>query len=173
MPANLKNSAVATGLTKVSFHSNPKKSNAKKCSNYCTIALISHASKVMLKTTMVFPVVIYRCESWTIKKVERQRIDVFELWCWRRLLRIPWTVRRPNQSILKEISPWCSLVGVMLKLKHQYFGQLMWRADSFEKTLMLGNIEGRKGRGQQKMRWLHSITSSIDMNLSKLWDSEG
>ena len=114
---------------------------------------------------MVFPVVMYGCESWTIKKAECQRIDVFELWYWRRLLRVPWTARRSNQSILKEISPRCSLEGLMLKLKLQYFGHLMQRADSFEKTLMLGRIEGRRRKGRQKMRWLDGITDSMDMGL--------
>ena len=117
---------------------------------------------------MVFPVVMYRCESWTVKKAERQRIDAFELWCWRSLLRVPWTSRRSNQSILKEISPGCSLEGLMLKLKLQYFGHLMWRVDSFEKTLMLGGIWGRRRRGRQRMRWLDGITDSMDMSFSEL-----
>ena len=115
-----------------------------------------------------FPVVRFGCESWTINKVEHQRIDAFELWCWRRLLRVPWTSRRSNQSILKEISPGCSLEGLMLKLKLQYFGHLMRRTDSFEKTLMLGKTEGRRRREQQRMRWLYDITDSTDMSLSKL-----
>ena len=117
---------------------------------------------------MVFPVVMHGCESWTIKKAECRRIDAFELWCWRRLLRIPGTARRSNRSILKEISPGCSLEGLMLKLKLQYFGQLMWRAGSFEKTLMLGKIEGRRRRGQQRMRWLDGITDLMDMGLGGL-----
>ena len=117
---------------------------------------------------MVFPVVMYGCESWTIEKAEGRRIDAFELWCWRRLLRVPWTARRSNQSILKEINPGCSLEGLMLKLKLQYFGHLMQRADSLEKTLMLGKIEGRRRRGRQRMRWLDGITDSMDMGLGRL-----
>ena len=128
---------------------------------------ITLPTKVHPVKAMIFPVVMYGCESWTIKKAECQRIDAFELWCWRRLLRVPWTARRSNQSILKDISPECSLEGLMLKLKFQYFGHLMQRADSFEKTLMLGKIEGRRRRGQQRMRWLDGITDSMDMSLSK------
>uniref|UniRef100_A0A4W2HCP5 RNA-directed DNA polymerase n=1 Tax=Bos indicus x Bos taurus TaxID=30522 RepID=A0A4W2HCP5_BOBOX len=129
---------------------------------------ITLPTKVHLVKAMVFPVVMYRCKSWTIKKAECRRIDAFELWCWRRLLRVPWTARRSNQSILKEISRGCSLEGLMFKLKLQYFGHLMQRADSFEKTLMLGNIEGRRRRGRQRMRWLDGITDSVDMGLGKL-----
>ena len=129
---------------------------------------ITLPTKVRLVKSMVFPVVMYGCESWTVKKAECQRINAFELWCLRRLLRIPWTSRRSNQSILKEISPECSLVGLMLKLQLQYFGHLMQRADSLEKTLMLGKIEGRRRRGRQRMRWLDGITDSMDISLSGL-----
>ena len=129
---------------------------------------VTLSTKIRLVKAMVFPVVMYDCESWTIKKAECQRTDAFELWCWRRLLRVPWTTRRSNQSILKEISPGCSLEGLMLKLKLQYFGHIMQKADSFEKTLMLGKIEGRRRKGRQRMRWLDGITDSINMNLSKL-----
>ena len=125
---------------------------------------ITLSTKVHLVKAMVFPVVMYGCESWTVKKAERRRIDAFELWCWRRLLRVPWTARRSNQSILKEISPGISLEGMMLKLKLQYFGHLMRRADSLEKTLMLGGIGGRRRRGRQRMRWLDGITDSMDMS---------
>ena len=128
---------------------------------------IALSTKVHLVKAMVFPVVMYGCESWTIKKAEHRRIDVFGLCCWRRLLRVPWTARRSNQSILKEISPGCSLEGLMLKLKLQYFGHLMQRTDSFEKTLMLGKIEGRKRGGRQRMRWLDGITNLVDLSLSK------
>ena len=125
-------------------------------------------TKVCLVKAMVFPVVMYGCESWTVKKAERRRIDAFELWCWRRLLRVPWTARRSNQSTLKEISPGCSLEGLMLKLKLQYFGHLIQRVDSLEKTLMLEGIGGRRRRGRQRMRWLDGITDSMDLRLSEL-----
>ena len=129
---------------------------------------ITLPTKVHLVKAMIFPVVIYGCESWTVKKAERRRIDAFELWCWRSLMRVPWTARRSNQSVLKEISPEISLEGMMLKLKLQYFGHLTRRVDSLEKTLMLGGIGGRRRRGQQRMRWLDGITESMDMNLSDL-----
>ena len=129
---------------------------------------ITLPTKVRLVKAMVLPVVMYGCESWTVKKAERQRIDAFELWCWRRLLRVPWTARKSNQSILKEISPECSLEGLMLRLKLQYFGHLMQRVDSLEKTLMLGGIGGRRSRGQQRMRWLGGITDLMHISLGEL-----
>ena len=131
---------------------------------------ITLPTKVCLVKAMVFPVIMYGCESWTVKKAECQRIDAFELWCWRRLLRVPWTARRSKQSVLKEISSGCSLEGLMLKLKIQYFGHLMRKADSFEKTLMLGKIEGRRRSGRQRIRWLDGITYSMDMGLGGLWE---
>ena len=134
---------------------------------------ITLPTKVRLVKAMVFPVVMYGCDSWTVKKAERRTIDAFELWCWRRLLRVPWTSRRSNQSILKEISPGCSLEGLMLKLKLQYFCHLIRRADSFEKTLMLGKIEGGRKRGRQRMRWLDGITDSMDMGLGGVGDGQG
>ena len=130
---------------------------------------ITLPTKVRLVKAMVFPVVIYGCKSWTVKKAERRRIDAFEVWCGRRLLRVPWTARRSSQSILKEISPGCSLEGLMLRLKLQYFGHLMRRLDSLEKTLMLGGIRGRRGKGRQRMRWLDGITYLMGMSLSELW----
>ena len=141
--------------------------NLSSC--YMQLNLYLNYRDIIFKA-VIFPVVMYGCKSWTVKKAEHRRIDAFELWCWRRLLRVPWTARRSNQSILKEISPGYSLEGMMLKLHLQYFGHLMWRVDSLEKTLMLGGIGGRRKRGQQRMRWLDGITDSMDMSLSELQD---
>ena len=143
-------------------------SNQHQLVPHCSFDLHFSPTKVRLVKAMVFPVVMYGCESWTVKKAEHWRMDAFELWCWRRLLRVPWTARRSIQSILKEISPGCSLEGMMLKLKLQYFGHLMRRVDSLEKTLMLGWIGGRRKRGWQRMRWLDGITDSMHMSLSEL-----
>ena len=150
------------------YHSWETLPNSMQNSIKIRIIPITLPTKVRLVKAMVFPVVMYGCESWTIKKVERRRINSFALWCWRRLLRVPWTARRSNQSTLKEISPGCSLEGLILKLKLQYFGHLIRRADSFEKTLMLEKIEGRRRRGQQRRRWLDGITNSMDMHLDEV-----
>ena len=170
-PGDLLDPRIEAGSPALEADALTSESPAKPTTNLDSILKsrdITLSTKVRLVKAMVFPVVMYGCESWTIKKAEHQRIDAFELWCWRRLLRVPWTARRSNQSIIKEIGPGCSLEGLMLKLKLQYFGHLMRRADSFEKTLMLGKIEGRRRRGQQKMRWLDGITNSMDIGLGGL-----
>ena len=159
---------VVTAAMKLKRHLLPGRKAVTNLDSILKSRDITLSTNVRLVKTMVFPVVMCRCESWTTKKAECQRIDAFELWCWRRLLRVPWTVRRSNQSILKEVSPECSLEGLIMKLKLQYFGHLMWRTDSLEKTLMLGNIEGRRRRGRQRMRWLDGITDSMDMGLGGL-----
>ena len=159
---------MATTVMKLKRHLLPGRKAVTNLDSILKSRDITLSTNVRLVKTMVFPVVVCRCESWTTKKAECQRIDAFELWCWRRLLRVPWTVRRSNQSILKEISPECSLEGLIMKLKLQYFGHLMWRTDSLQKTLMLGNIEGRRRRGRQRMRWLDGITDSMDMGLGGL-----
>ena len=156
-------------LLRIQFTLTPWKESYDNLDSTIKSRDITLSTKICLVKAMVFPVVMYGSESWTIKKAESQRIDAFELWCWRRLLRVPWTARRSNESILKEIGPECSLEGLMLKLKLQYFDHLMWRADSFEKTLMLGKIEGRRRRGWQRMRRLDGIIDSMDMGLGKLW----
>ena len=150
-------------------HSNPRPSS-RWCHPAISSSIILPTNVRLVKAIFFPPVVMYGCESWTVKKAEHQRIDVFELWCWRRLLRVPWTARRSNHFILKEIIPGCSFKGLMLKLKLQYFGHLMWKVDSLEKTLMLGGIEGRRRRGWQRMRWLDDITDLTDVSLSKLWE---
>ena len=170
-PAQTQGVGRVVGVATFTIHHNNQDACSWKKANLDSMSKsrdITLPKKICTVKAMVFPVVMYGCESWTIKKPERRRIDAFKLWCWRRLLRVPWTARRSNHSILKEINPEYSLEGLMLKLKLQYFGHLMWRADSLEKTLMLGNIEGKRRRGQQKMRWLDGTTNSTDVHLSKL-----